>query len=251
MTNRVSRGTRALTVLVAPAAAGFAAAGCASTGATVRSGPGDTFLEHPPRYADAPVSGEDGGKRSRRKHRGRSLRRTLCALLALAVAGPLHAQEAAPAAAALAGLRPGEVVRVRTATASVREGRFVSASPDSLVLRSEREGTLRIAPAAIDTAWTKGHATLLGGVVGAGVGLAASLAVSSAVCAAIDEGFLCGESGTAVALSTAGSAALGAAIGWTIRPWRVRYARGRTSSPRVEVGPGPAGSLFLRVAMLR
>jgi hypothetical protein len=55
---RVARGALVNQLLLA-----MLVTGCASTGATVRSGVGDAFLEHPPWYAGAAVTTSDGDGR--------------------------------------------------------------------------------------------------------------------------------------------------------------------------------------------
>jgi len=143
------------------------------------------------------------------------------ALLSLPAAA---AAQAAGSGGGLPELRPGELLRVRTVGRPPVEGSVLAAGPDSVVL-ARAAGRIPVPAAAIDSLWTRGHATLPGGLIGAGIGLVGSVAISAALCSSIDEGFLCGEAPGAVLGSTLGSAAIGAGVGWMIHPWRLRFAR--------------------------
>lgn len=160
----------------------------------------------------------------------------MCLVLLLSSASGLAAQQ--PAEPLWGRLSPGELVRVRPRNSDRIAARVLAVGADSLVISTQPVRALR--PGTIDSLWVRGHATVLGAIIGAVGGAATSLAASSVVCQAIREGFLCGESPTAIAWSTAGGAALGAAVGYVVRPWRLRYARDRTIAARLTV-PRPLG----------
>jgi hypothetical protein len=161
----------------------------------------------------------------------------MCIVLALSSVSGLLGQE--PSTALFSTLKAGQVVRVRARAGERIVSRVVAVRGDSLVLSSEG-AVVAFDPTTIDSLWLRGRATVVGAIVGAATGALGSVAVSSAVCHSIREGFLCGESRTAVAWSTAGGAALGAGIGYVVRTWRLRYGRdpARAARPTVPDGIG-------------
>ncbi|HQR18450.1 MAG TPA: hypothetical protein PK948_08755 [Gemmatimonadales bacterium] len=143
-----------------------------------------------------------------------SVRRSLAlAWLFAAAAFPSRTSaQATPAAreSAVAGLHTGEQIRVAAAGLGRLIGRAGVADDDSLDLAQE-DAVRRIAIPAIDTLWTRGHATITGAVVGGvlgGVFGGLAGAVGSGVCE-----YDCGDPGTAIALGAAAGAVVGAGLG--------------------------------------
>lgn len=133
-------------------------------------------------------------------------------------------------------LRPGQTLRLHLADGQRLESRIdsVTGSPFSIQLRSlPTPLTLE----KIDYLRVKGRATAIGAVIGAAIGAVGSVVISAAYCEAIRRDFPCGESGETIAASIAGGAVLGAAIGYAVPKWRLRYSRNRVVGMRMTIGP--------------
>ncbi len=143
-----------------------------------------------------------------------SVRRSLALAGLLATAafpGRISAQ-ATPAArdSAIAGLHTGQQIRLTAAGLGRLIGRAGVADADSLDLAQE-DAVRRIAIPAIDTLWTRGHATIAGAVVGGILGGAFG-GLAGAVGAGVCE-YDCGDPAAAVALGAAAGAVVGAGLG--------------------------------------
>jgi len=151
----------------------------------------------------------------------------------------LHAQ----ATADFGGLKPGQLVRVRTVGQSRFETRLGGIPGDSASVLFEN-ARVPFQAERVDSLWVRGHATWTGAIVGAAVLTPLSFAWWGLFCEAMSEGTGCDEWGTVTALALAGGvggALLGAGVGALIPKWRLRYARDHDLAVRPVVAPGRVG----------
>lgn len=142
------------------------------------------------------------------------------ALLALGSPVALYAQESL--GSVVQGLRPGQMIRVKTVQAGRVEARLLTL--DGNTLRVQRENSPDIPVANIDSLWVQGHATGTGAIVG---GLAGGLVFGVLIAGACAHGADC--SGVEVPAMTAGGvvvgALVGALLGSGVPRWKLRYPR--------------------------
>lgn len=173
--------------------------------------------------------------------RERAMRTGLGVGLLLAITGldGLHAQSAGD----FSGLKPGQVVRVRTIGNSRFETRLGGIPGDSApVLFATAQ--VPFEAARVDSLWIRGRAIWTGAIAGAAVATPLSFAFWAWFCNAVSEGTGCDEWGAVALLAGiggAGGALIGAGIGAFIPRWRLRYAREGEVTLAPMLGPGRVG----------
>jgi hypothetical protein len=105
------------------------------------------------------------------------------------------------------------------------------------------DSTANLSASQVDSVWVRGHAAVIGAIVGGAIAGSATFAFFLAVCYAFGDGD-CSEIGLVAALGLAGGAGgalVGAGIGWLIPKWRLRYARDREAAFSLLLAPGRVG----------
>jgi len=125
-------------------------------------------------------------------------------------------------------MKVGQHVRVDVSQIGRVEGRFLVANGTTLTLARD-DVPIQIRLPDIERLWVRGRATRKGAFIGAGVGvlvgIVGGLLISSVACEPIDGGDCTAAEVAAVTglLGGAGGAVVGAAVGFAIPTWRLRF----------------------------